>query len=175
MFFKIVSFFWQLLTFSSPLTTPGKNVRYAAACWLTAIESCVCVSLKSKIMTLNEAHFLYSILHDTAQTQGGLMHVHSFCSAARMHEHGAVSLCCMARMYAHLLWVHANNVGLSPAFEAWAPLSTSHCFTQFSSSGCPIFSLLNKLPLSSSLSHLSFQQVSRSHWLLRLICKEKKN
>lgn len=54
------------------------------------------------------------------------------------------------------------------------PLSTSHCFTQFSSSGCPIFSLLNKLPLSSSLSHLSFQQVSRSHWLLRLICKEKK-
>lgn len=113
MFFKIFSFFWQLLTFSTPLTTLGKNVRYAAACWLTAIESCVCVSLKSKIMTLNEAHFLYSILHDTTQTQGGLMHVHSFCSAARMHEHGAV---------AHLLWVHANNVGLSPAFEAWAPV-----------------------------------------------------
>lgn len=172
MFFKIVSFFWQLLTFSTPLTTLGKNVRYAAACWLTAIESCVCVSLKSKIMTLNEAHFLYSILHDTTQTQGGLMHVHSFCSAARMHEHGAV---------AHLLWVHANNVGLSPAFEAWAPVLSiglspppTICFTQFSSSGCPIFSLLNKLPLSSSLSHLSFQQVSRSHWLLRLICKEKK-
>lgn len=132
----------------------------------------MCVSLKSKIMTLNEAHFLYSILHDTTQTQGGLMHVHSFCSAARMHEHGAE---------AHLLWVHANNVGLSPAFEAWAPVLSiglspppTLCFTQFSSSGCPIFSLLNKLPLSSSLSHLSFQQVSRSHWLLRLICKEKK-
>lgn len=182
MFFKIVSFFGATIdTFNSS--------NYAGQ------ECEICCSLLTDSNWVSCVRFLEIKNHDPERGTLSVQHL-----AWHRTNTGRTNACAFFLQCSRHAWargrvsvLYGKNVctsSLGSRKQCWVesciwsvgtcavnrPLSPppTLCFTQFSSSGCSIFSLLNKLPLSSSLSHLSFQQVSRSHWLLRLICKEKK-